>query len=296
MLKRSVLSLLAIAVFPAVALADDAGVLIRGEKASIKADEYRLLIEGALDDSQKAELLGSEQKYREYLANYYLIRELAAEAAAKGIGQDAATRQRLQYEQERTLANLYLIRLGEEAKKPDFEKLAKERYLAEKDSFRVPEQVRAEHILIATGDKRTAEEARQLAEQLHKQLIAGASFADLAKEKSDDPSSGAAGGDLGFFPREKMVKPFADAAFALKAPGDISKPVQSPFGYHIIRLVDRKKAGMKSFEEVKASIIQVLEGQFAADVRKKKIEEVTSAKNIKTDNEAVSKLFKSLQP
>ncbi|MDH0896640.1 MULTISPECIES: peptidyl-prolyl cis-trans isomerase [unclassified Pseudomonas] len=296
MLKRSVLSLLTIAVFPAVALAGDAGVLIRGEKATIKADEYRLLIEGTLNDSQKTELLGSEQKYREYLANYYLIRELAAEAAAKGIGQDAATRQRLQYEQERTLANLYLVRLGEDAKKPDFEQLAKERYLAEKESYKVPEQVRAEHILIATGDKRTAEEARKLAEQLHKQLVAGASFADLAKEKSDDPSSGALGGDLGFFPREKMVKPFADAAFALKAPGDISQPVQSPFGYHIIRLVDRKKEGMKSFEEVKPSIIQVLEGQFEADVRKKKIEEVTSAKNIKTDNDAVSELFKSLQP
>lgn len=53
---------------------------------------------------------------------------------------------------------------------------------------------------------------------------------------------------------------------------------------------------MKSFEEVKPSIIQVLEGQFEADVRKKKIEEVTSAKNIKTDNDAVSELFKSLQP
>ncbi|MDG9926777.1 MULTISPECIES: peptidylprolyl isomerase [Pseudomonas] len=296
MLKRSVLSLLAIVVFPAVTLADSSSVLIRGENVNITADEYRLLIDGALNDSQKVELLGNEQKYREFLANYYLIRQLAAEAAAKGIGQDAATRQRLQYEQDRTIANLYLDRLGKEVKRPDFETLAKERYLANKESYRVPEQIRAEHILIASGDKRTAEEAKQLAEKLHKELLAGASFADLAKEKSDDTSSGAAGGDLGFFTRDKMVKPFADAAFALKAPGDISAPVQSPFGYHIIRLVDRKKEGIKTFEEVKPALIQALDAQFAADARKKKIESVTSSKSIKTDTQAVEQLFKSSQP
>lgn len=296
MLKRSVLSLLAIVVFPAVTLADSSSVLIRGENVNITADEYRLLIDGALNDSQKVELLGNEQKYREFLANYYLIRQLAAEAAAKGIGQDAATRQRLQYEQDRTIANLYLDRLGKEVKRPDFETLAKERYLANKESYRVPEQIRAEHILIASGDKRTAEEAKQLAEKLHKELLGGASFADLAKEKSDDTSSGAAGGDLGFFTRDKMVKPFADAAFALKAPGDISAPVQSPFGYHIIRLVDRKKEGIKTFEEVKPALIQALDAQFAADARKKKIESVTSSKSIKTDTQAVEQLFKSSQP
>lgn len=295
MLKRSVLSLLAIVVFPAVTLADSSSVLIRGENVNITADEYRLLIDGALNDSQKVELLGNEQKYREYLANFYLIRQLAAEASAKGLGKDAATLARLKFEQDRILANIYLDQLAAQTQAPDFEKLAHEHYLLSKERYLVPEEVHAEHILIASGEKRSAEEARKLAEKLHKQVVSGASFTELAKENSDDPGSASSGGDLGFFPRSKMVKPFADAAFALKA-GEVSKPVETQFGYHIIRLVERKPEHYRSFEEAKPEIIQALEQKFRADIRGNKIKDVTSSEKIKTDTAAVEALFKSSQP
>ena len=105
----------------------------------------------------------------------------------------------------------------------------------------------ASHILIAVDPKANAEEkkaARAKAEQLLKQVKQNpASFAELAKKNSQDPGSAAQGGDLGFFPRGVMVKPFDDAVFQMKA-GEIAGPVESPFGYHIIRLAAIKGQGL----------------------------------------------------
>ncbi|GEM_PF-905032 len=103
----------------------------------------------------------------------------------------------------------------------------------------------AAHILIAyTGalraqavTVRTKEEARQLAETLRTQATDAAVFSKLAQQHSDDPGSRPKGGDLGHFQRESMVKPFADAAFAL-APGQVSQVVETQFGFHVIRRID----------------------------------------------------------
>ena len=106
------------------------------------------------------------------------------------------------------------------------------------------EKVKASHILVSYKGamradpeiKRTKAEAKKLAEDLQKKLAKAKAdvFADTAKKSSDDKGSGKAGGDLGEFTRTQMVKPFADAAFALK-PGEVSKVVESDFGFHVIR-------------------------------------------------------------
>lgn len=106
------------------------------------------------------------------------------------------------------------------------------------------EKVRASHILVAFKGamradpeiKRTKAEAKKLAEDLQKKLATAKAelFADSAKKSSDDKGSGKAGGDLGEFTRTQMVKPFSDAAFSLK-PGEVSKVIESDFGFHVIR-------------------------------------------------------------
>ena len=120
-----------------------------------------------------------------------------------------------------------------------------------------PEERRASHILVAAAED--APEAAKKAAQAKAEEIAArvrknpASFAEVAKKESQDPGSGGQGGDLGFFRRGAMVKPFEDAAFAAK-PNDIVGPVQSPFGYHVIRVTEVKPAKVKSFAEASPEI------------------------------------------
>jgi peptidyl-prolyl cis-trans isomerase D len=119
------------------------------------------------------------------------------------------------------------------------------------------EERRASHILITAPKNAPAAErsaAKAKAETLLAEVKkAPASFADVAKKNSQDPGSAANGGDLDFFNREAMVKPFSDAAFAMRK-GDISDVVESDFGYHIITLTDIKAPRQKTFEEMKPEI------------------------------------------
>ncbi len=119
------------------------------------------------------------------------------------------------------------------------------------------EQRRASHILITVGKDGSAPDkagARKIAEDLLRQVRAKpAEFARLAREKSKDPGSAEKGGDLGWFGRAAMVKPFEDAAFALKE-GQISDIVETDFGFHIIQVTGVRGAGTKPFEEVRATI------------------------------------------
>lgn len=123
--------------------------------------------------------------------------------------------------------------------------------------YSTPEERRASHILIKAEASATAEQkkaARAKAEQLLAQLQKNpAQFAELARKNSDDPGSGANGGDLDFFGRGDMVKPFEDAAYGLK-PGQLSGIVESEFGFHIIQLTAVRGGETKPFETVRAEI------------------------------------------
>jgi peptidyl-prolyl cis-trans isomerase C len=137
---------------------------------------------------------------------------------------------------------------------------ANEYYTTYQKEFETPEQVRASHILITPDTSQSSIDPNQAkamakakAEELLKQIRGGADFAELAKANSACPSA-AKGGDLGFFSRGQMVPPFEKAAFELK-PGQISDVVETQFGYHIIKVTDRKESGVIPFDQARESII-----------------------------------------
>jgi len=121
--------------------------------------------------------------------------------------------------------------------------------------FKQPAQVKAKHILV-----KTEAEAKKLIATLNKAKNKKESFVKLAKEKSTGPS-GPNGGELGWFDASKMVKPFADAAFALKKGSYTKKPVKTQFGYHVILVEDKKEAANVPFKEAKKNIEQSLKVQ-----------------------------------
>jgi peptidyl-prolyl cis-trans isomerase C len=127
------------------------------------------------------------------------------------------------------------------------------------DKFKQDEAIRASHILIPAeekADEATKKKARAEADDVLKQLKAGADFAELAKKHSKD-SSAAQGGDLNFFPKGQMVPAFDQAAWALK-PGQISDVVTTPFGYHIIKVTDHRAASTVPFDQVSGRIKEYL--------------------------------------
>jgi peptidyl-prolyl cis-trans isomerase C len=135
-------------------------------------------------------------------------------------------------------------------------------YNENKKKYDMPESVHARHILIKVdekADEKTKAEKKGKIDAIHKQLVGGADFAKLAGEQSDCPSK-AKGGDLGTFPRGRMVKPFEDAAFSQKV-NEIGPVVQTQFGYHIIQVLEHSQAKQKSLDEVKGSIEETMKNR-----------------------------------
>lgn len=136
---------------------------------------------------------------------------------------------------------------------------SREFYDANPNLFMQPETVRASHILVkleAGADETRKAEAEAKIERILEELGKGADFADVARRHSEGPSA-PNGGDLGFFRRGQMVGPFEEAAFALE-PGEISQKVETRFGYHIIRVAEKKAAGPVAYDEAQERITRHL--------------------------------------
>jgi peptidyl-prolyl cis-trans isomerase D len=154
-------------------------------------------------------------------------------------------------------------------------------YNQHRDQYRSAEQVKVSHILIKTPlagpdgkvDEKGVAEAQRRAEDLLKQLKAGAKFEDLAKKYSEDPGSAKEGGSLGFIGKGRTVPEFEKAAFSLPK-GQISDLVKSSYGFHIIRVDDKQDAHMKTLDEVKNEIEPILKQQKTQEIAQKQAEEL----------------------
>lgn len=143
-------------------------------------------------------------------------------------------------------------------------------YTANARYFEVPEQVEASHILITVTNDEQKAEARAKIDAIRERLVAGEDFAKLASENSDCPSA-KQGGNLGYFGRGQMVPPFEKAAFAL-ATNEISDVVETTFGFHVIKVTDKREASKKALEEVRGDIENHLKGEKGADLMEKLID------------------------
>jgi len=195
-----------------------------------------------------------EERKRDELVNYLVDLKLGAKAAAAAkIADGPDFARRLAYYREKLLLDEYLVA---EAKKSATPEAARKLFDDTIKAMTPEEEVRARHILVPEEAEAKAALAR---------VRKGEDFAKVAAELSKDPGSGKEGGDLGWFAKDRMVAPFADAAFKLK-PGEVSEPVKSDFGWHVIKLEERRAKPLPVFDEVKPQIDQYLQRKAQQDI------------------------------
>ena len=189
---------------------------------------------------------------RQFADDYLRMKMLASEGMKSGLDKDPEVLRQLALMRENLVANAQLQKIEKGITLTD-EDLMKV-YESKKNEY---EQVSARHILIAFKGspaaqagkpELTEEQAKAKATELRKQILAGASFEELAKKESDDTGSGANGGELGDFNHGQMVPEFEQAAFAAKV-GEVTEPVRTQYGYHIIKV---EKHGTTPFDQVKS--------------------------------------------
>ncbi len=240
--------------------ADPDSVLATVESAEIRVKDVDAVI--ARLDPQRAAMYDNEMGRRailEELVNVELFALLGAELEVEKDAEFINMMERIRKDIVRQFAVDAIMKdvsVSDEEVAAGYEK--------RKDTFQVPESVRASHILV---------EDEEAAKRVKADLDAGMSFDEAARKYSTCPSK-EQGGDLGFFTKEQMVKEFADAAFSMKAGEVTAEPVKTQFGLHFIKLVERKEASVRPLDEVRAHLTETLLNEKKAEIYNNKLKDL----------------------
>jgi peptidyl-prolyl cis-trans isomerase C len=263
---------------PASPATDPSKVILTVGTQKITAGEYDDFVNSLPAQYQTYARGAGKRAFGEQIVQLTL---LAAEAEKQKLDQDPKVQKEIMFQRENLLAGLMFADLQKNAKIDD---AAIQKYYDEhKNDY---ETVTARHILIrvkgapmqATAGKPelSDEEALAKAQDVRKRLVGGEDFAKVAKEVSDDSGSASMGGNLGSFKKGMMVPPFETAAFAAKV-NDISEPVKTPFGYHIIQVQSHET---KSLADSKSDI----EGKLRPDIARQAVEALRKSTTVELDD------------
>ncbi|WP_350335426.1 peptidylprolyl isomerase [Coralliovum pocilloporae] len=235
-------STLAIGSMTGLASAEDSKIVAKVNGQVITESD----IEFASIDFQEQLARVPEANRRQTIIDLLVDTFVFAEAAeGQNLDKNETFEKRMAFLRRRALRNAYFSEVVEKAV-TDAD--IKARYDQEIGQITPEQETRARHILVKTEDE---------AKAIIKELDGGADFAELAKTKSTGPS-GPGGGDLGYFAHGRMVKPFADAAFSMDIGSHSKEPVQTQFGWHVIKVEDRRSQELPSFEAVKDQVRDIV--------------------------------------
>lgn len=222
---------------PAAASTDDY-VMLKVNNQDITASEIKRMWDNLFPPGTATDFNTLKPEMRDKILRGIMTEHLLlSEALKEGVDKSDAVQRQLEDIRKKLIVRAYI-----EAKTADIsDKELHDAYDASVMSLRDQKEVRARHILVASKED---------AVKVKKELTSGKSFEDVAKQYSKDPTSAKQGGDLGYFTKDKMVKEFADAAFTLKK-GEVSDPVKSPFGWHIIEVEDIRPVTVPTYNEAK---------------------------------------------
>jgi peptidyl-prolyl cis-trans isomerase C len=244
MFRHKFLATAAVAVavfFQAPAFAQDDALVAKVGGVEIHQSELDAAIANL---SQQYQQMPDDQKKVAALSQIIDIKLVSKKAEEAGLQNSDDFKKRMAFLQERELHNAYLRQQFETLKPEE----VKARYDKEVAAMPKEEEIHARHILVKTEDE---------AKAIIKQLDEGKDFTELAKEKSED-SSKSDGGDLGYFTKGRMVPEFEEAAFALEKGTYTKTPVKSQFGFHVIKVEDKRDAQPPAFDQVEPQVRQIV--------------------------------------
>lgn len=282
---------LAVGISDKLAAADE--VLMHGEGGEPAITTLDVLADAQRIPSEaRGKVLGRPENVARLASSLYVYRSFAARAEAEGLADDPATAAALRVARDKVLSDAWLARIDANAR-PDekkLEALARLQYKGSPDRFMAPELIHVRHILLGGHGPDVLVEAEALLARIN----AGEDFGRIARESSRDPASAENDGDLGFLTRGKMPPEFDDAAFALEMPGEVSLPVKTAHGYHLIRLEERRPASVLPFEEVQDPLVREMTIKMLQDARAAAAEDVRASATI--DDAAIERFASRQSP
>jgi peptidyl-prolyl cis-trans isomerase C len=252
---------------------DPSAVIAESLRARLTVADYVAAI-AKLPPAARGEFAADPDRLRQFLDNLYMLRVLAADARGAGLDKDPILARQIAQQVDLALARARVERIEATAAaefdrdRDHYVSRARELYDVNPDKYKTPERLRVAHILVKVESGDTAAALRK-AQRIRAEAVAGADFGKLASEYSDDTATRSKGGELGFITANAVDPAFAAAAFALTKPGDVSEPVLSKFGYHVILLEDRKPGESRTFEAAMPELL--------AQLRAKALEEARAA-------------------
>jgi peptidyl-prolyl cis-trans isomerase C len=285
----------ALALHPAPASPQTAAdVLVEGPGAKLTRADWEAELTRVPAD-QRTSFATNPQRVNSALNNLLVNRTLAERARARGIDNDPVVQRRLALETDRALAALMIERIEAEAG-AEFDRAAernlaraRELYLVNRAKYVTPEEIEVSHILFDVS-KRGDAAALAAAKEARAKLLAGEDFAALAAAVSDDPTATRNRGRLASSSRGRFDPVFEAAAFALKNRGDLSEPVLSRYGYHLIRLEGRTPARQPTFDEARPVILAEMRQKFVSDAREAAVVAIRTDRSLQVNQGAIDAL------
>jgi len=249
-------------------------ILAKRGKGVVTQDEFNARA-AKIPDNYRLKVLRDRNRFRDILNSMLLNSQLAVDAREAGYEADELVIERMRLAAETELAAAWLQHYVRSKPAADYEALAYEYYLLNKDEILSQESVDVSHILIS-NEERSFEEALEIANSVHAKLMEDPeSFEALVEEYSDDTSASYNKGSFKGTKRGELVKPFEEKAFSLE-PGEISEPVKTQYGYHIVRLDSYNAPEVLPFEAVKTRLIETERQQHEERIRGDYIGTLTS--------------------
>jgi parvulin-like peptidyl-prolyl isomerase len=269
-------------------------VLARTGTIEVTVADYEAELTRLPEDARAG--FGADPARVEALLNNLLHqRLLARQARERGIDKEDFVRRRVASETDKLYATELLARIDAAAGAqfdalPNVDRQARELYLLERDSLRVPEQVSITHIVFDTT-RRTREDAMRLARETRARIVAGESMTLLARQLSDDPAARRTGGRVNGQARDALDPALAEAAFALRAVGDLSEPVAGAQGIYLVRLEEKRPGSTPTYEEARAGIVAKMRKAHVERRRGEEIARLLDVPDLYVNREAVDSLI-----